>query len=829
MASTSRLIRLLIALTACLALIVADAAFGQEPAPTKLRLSRMIPAGARTTVTEGWSVLEFTLTNFTDVDRLTRVFVLYEGEPDVQYGRQVWVPAGATVDSWLLVGPAVAQRHEKWREIQMLLYDATSGTEELVLPRTTERVRSRAVGYAKRETTTAIVYDPPPLEEDIPPGLPPSPLTPGEEAAVLARSFRLSRGLSEHVQQLSPGGLPRLPEGFDAVDQLILASDAAADDVAGLRALRRWLLQGGTLWVMLDQVDPDRIAPLLGEALDFQVIGRGGLNEFRVTATGDPVAPLQRHDRPVTLARVLLPAGEVAPYSVGAWPAWFRRRVGAGQVIFTTLGPRGWLRTRRPGEPRAPFPTFPDQPVPTDPFNVVCEAAYSPGAARHGLDADDLKPALAEQIGYTVVRRDAAALVFGAFLAVALGLGLLLRRTRRPEVIGAAAPALALAAGAAFVALGGQARDAAPPTAAAAQLIAAAPGIDEIALHGILATYRPTSGPVELAAERGGFFEPDLRDLKGRRRRLIITDIDRWHWEGVALPAGVRFAPFRATSASIPPPGVVARFGPAGLEGTLDPGPLRGLGDAVLVPSEGRNLAVRLGPERAFRAGPADVLPAEQYLADAVLSDQQRRRQELYRRTLKRAVGTAGAGPSVLYAWAEPLDLGFTFAPAGARPAGMALLKLPLRLERSAPGTRVTVPGPLVTVRRRLDDNLAPPTPESSQPAEMDLRFQLPAEVLPLEVARARLSARIDARGRTLTVAGQDGAKSVELYRAKSPLDPFTVEIDDARLLRPDATGGLHLHLSIGAAAQQGKGPRAPAAPKWVIEYLELEVSGTTK
>lgn len=820
-------------LAALLMLLAVGAAAAQEPAPTKLRLSGMVPGGARTTVTEGWNVLEFTLTNFTDTDRLTRVFVLYEGEPEVQYGRQVWVPAGATVNSWLLAGPAASQRHEKSREIQMLLYDATSGTEELVLPRTDERVRARAVGYSKRETTTTILYDMPPLEEDLPPGQPPPPLTPGEEAAVMSRSFRLNRGLSERVQLLAPGGLPRLTAGFDAVDQVILASNEVADDAAGLRALRRWLLQGGTLWVALDLVDPDRLAPLLGEALDFQLVDRVGLTEFRVAPTmADPAAPpvpVQRHDRPVTLARVLLPAGEIAAHAVGGWPAWFHRRVGAGKVIFTTLGPRGWLRARRAGEPRAPFPTFPDQPVPTEPFGAVCEAVYVPGAVRHDLEASDLEPALAEQIGYTVVPLNAAALVFGVFLAAALGIGLLLRQTRRPETIGAAAPVLALAAGAAFVVLGGQARDAAPPTDAAAQLVATAPGIDEVALHGMLAAYRSTSGPAELAVTNGGFFEPDLRGLEGRRRRLVVTDFDRWHWEGVALPAGVRFAPFRAAAPANPPPSVVARFGPNGLEGTLEPGPFHGLTDAVLDPAEGRRLAVRLGPDRAFRVGPADVLPAGQYLAGAVLSDSQRRRQELYRHALKRDAGHTGTGPPIVYAWAEPLDLHFTFAPQGARQTGMSLLKLPLRLERPTPGTRITVPGPLVTVRRQLGENLTPPTPESSQPAEMDLRFQLPAAALPLEVTRARLSARVDARGRTLTVSGQGDAGRVELHRAESPIDPFTVEIGDARLLRPNATGGLHLHLSIGGAARQGKGARASAPTKWAIEYLELEVIGTAK
>ena len=78
------------------------------------------------------------------------------------------------------------------------------------------------------------------------------------------------------------------------------------------------------------------------------------------------------------------------------------------------------------------------------------------------------------------------------------------------------------------------------------------------------------------------------------------------------------------------------------------------------------------------------------------------------------------------------------------------------------------------------------------------MRFQLPAEVRPLRVDGARFLAKIDARGRRVTVAGLAGDAAVELARADSPLEPLRVDITDERLLRPDAAGGLHLQLTIG-------------------------------
>src|SRR5437879_3883814 len=70
-----------------------------QKATQHLSLDGGSAAGARSTVTEGWTTLEFTVTNWSDVDRRARVLALYDGRPDVQYGRDVWVPARSRVTS----------------------------------------------------------------------------------------------------------------------------------------------------------------------------------------------------------------------------------------------------------------------------------------------------------------------------------------------------------------------------------------------------------------------------------------------------------------------------------------------------------------------------------------------------------------------------------------------------------------------------------------------------------------------------------------------------------------------------------------------------------
>src|SRR5262249_9738290 len=112
---------------------------------------------------------------------------------------------------------------------------------------------------------------------------------------------------------------------------------------------------------------------------------------------------------------------------------------------------------------------------------------------------------------------------------------------------------------------------------------------------------------------------------------------------------------------------------------------------------------------------------------------------------------------------------------------------------------------------------------------DMRLRFQLPAEVMPFRIEQARLSYRMDAPSRRITLAGVVDGNSVELHRVESPLDPVQVEIKDARLLHLDADGGLYMNLDVSNPIGARTEPDAAQPdPKWSLEYLELDVTGTT-
>jgi hypothetical protein len=225
---------------------------------------------------------------------------------------------------------------------------------------------------------------------------------------------------------------------------------------------------------------------------------------------------------------------------------------------------------------------------------------------------------------------------------------------------------------------------------------------------------------------------------------------------------------------------------------------LQNLSDALLSTPTGRKLAVHIQPDGAFHAVASDTLPKGHYLSGTLLTDRQQRRQDFYGVFLKAPRPASLRERNVLLAWADPLDMHFRIAP-GARVAGSALVLAPLHLERLPAGERATIPGAFVPYQRILENGqVVRPMVKSSQDVEMHLRFQLPAEVLPFKIERARLSARIESPGRRVTIAGQDGNRLTEVYRIDSPLDPICIDIAEERLLHVDEEGGLLLYVAIG-------------------------------
>jgi hypothetical protein len=235
---------------------------------------------------------------------------------------------------------------------------------------------------------------------------------------------------------------------------------------------------------------------------------------------------------------------------------------------------------------------------------------------------------------------------------------------------------------------------------------------------------------------------------------------------------------------------------------------------------------VRVNDDGTFHTGSQDALPIGQFLAGGILSDDQQRRQEAYREFLRRPANARTEPRTALLAWAKPLDVQFDLDPE-ARTTGSALLVVPLRMERPLPGERLTIPGSLIPFRQMLPTGPIRPTVESTKASNMNLRFQLPASALPFTVESARLTVKMNAPSRRVTISGRAGEGTVELAHIESPLDPIRVDITDERFLHLDEQGGLLVNLAV---SDLGNAPgAAQVEEQWAIEYIELEVAGKTR
>lgn len=805
------------ALLVCVARVAA-----QTPIPD-LRLKSLRPGGVQSHLSEGWGMLSFAVANSTPEDKQVRLLSFHPAAPGQQYGRDVWVPAKSTLGSWSRISGPPKPPERSYVELKSLLYDRTAGRERLVRSPDGPPVHSELVSFHRNEPGTTLM-----LDVDVADGTQGATSARDDRRASeirdLVRIFRHRQGWTARVNTVKQRFLPPVAEAFDGINHFVLGSDRIVEDAAGLRALRGWLERGGTLWVLLDRVQRHTVATLLGDVLDFHVVDRISVTTMHLRGGPDNIKRVEKEptelEQPVDFVRVVAPQAQML-YTQDGWPAAFQTDVGRGRVLVTTLGARGWMRPRTAGDPKSRYAEHPNLSIALAPFELLTEELQPRGEPPPPLGADDLRPFVSDQIGYSVVSRDTVVSVFvSLFLVLSLS-ALALSRQGLLEHLGWLGTSLALAAAGTFIGLGEWSRSAVPTTMAVTQLVDAASGLDEASATGCLGVYQPAAAAINIGAEQGGDFDLDVADLAGRDHRRVQTDLDCWHWENLELPAGVRLGQFRHTVRTAEPLEATVRFGPEGIEGRLTLGPFRHAEDAILSTPGEHALAARLNADGTVLAGVNDELPPGQWLASGLLTDRQRARQSLYAKLLAEPQPRFIAHRHLLLAWADPVDMHFSLA-AEPRRTGAALLLIPLRFQRTPPGTRVTIPPAFVDCKRLTTEGQSfRAASYGRDSATVRFRFQVPVSVLPLEVESARLTVKMTAAGREVVVNALPGGEPVPLRKLAGPLGVESIEIDDPRLLRLDDQGTFHINLVIGDA-------HGAEQDQWRIGSLGLEVRGQT-
>ena len=743
-------------------------------------------------------------TNQSGQDGEAMLAMYFDEQPGRQYARRLWVPANSRRYDWIpfyLPNAIIGGRGQA--SVRTSRLEVANGRELLQRREGETLAEEMLLAIDTDPVKTAAYYRKPPLGAETA-----TEMYLDDDVAATMGLARTTSGLSVNVTQLDLDFLPPWVEILRMYDNMVLTSDRIQQDAAGQSAIRGWLRTGGRLWITLDRVAPETVSLLLGNAVDLQIIDRVPLDRYTLVSrdptSGAAVEELCEYEEPVDLVRVVTSASDV-PSHINGWPAAVRVPFGEGEVLLTTLAPRGW---------RAEF-----QPQPTQALKAMMFRLFQ---VRDGRPSPRVfQSALQQQIGYSVPSRGLATFVLGSYCAALLGAGLWLYRQNRLDRLAWIVPSITLPAFLLFVLLGVSSSNKVPPTLAHAQLITHIPQANEARIDGLAAIYDSQSRDVAWQGVERTWLLPDPAD-DANVRRLVWTDVDGMETQNASVKAG---SVGLATESAVRPlkthVGARGQFGPDGFEGRFESGDLRQSADFVLLNPAASAMAVKVDASGRFRATPSAVLAAAEYSGESLLSDEQRRRQDVMRKLFDPTDSmTFPTGPSLAF-WSETLSEGARF-PEGFETRSTALNVVPLEIERTAPGQTFTVPPPFLRVASiagragistAYDARTGTWVRELTRASEIALRFQLPDQVLPARLERGLLTLRGNVPSRTVGIwdFGGPAPRKIRDYPNVNGVIECPLEASDLTL---DAQGGVRLIFSVsGVNGQADEGaPRAGTA-----------------
>jgi hypothetical protein len=842
-------LRSVLALTAALA--ASAVATGDDAGAPMVRYSaiRSGGGGLHTYVPEKWGVIALDVTNPLDEPREVLSTTYIDNNTTLQYGRRIWMPARSQLKTWHpLLLPKLSPDKAGRFEFHSLIPDAGNAGESLTREESGQMLHSGIFPAQGQMPITGMIESLDPSSPEV-----------VDWAYEMVVAVRCQQRLSRRLDRLGDQFFAPDAVSLAVLDQLVIADDRVLEDPAGLAAIRRWVYGGGRLWVLADKVHPPVLERILGDECTFQVIDRVGLTTVRIepiVEQGMPPPIETDYEQPVDLVRVVASGVEVS-YTVNGWPAACWKSFGAGRILVTTLASEGWIRPRRAGDPppaaSGPEGSSESSFFPLPPMAELAILFFQRKIPRPSI-ARALEPQAAQYVGYSIPSRGwIVGLLAGFALAVTLA-GVWLVRRGALEHLGWLSPGLAVGTAAVLLVVGGRNRHAIPALAAAVEFVEVVPGTDDVRSEGAVAFYDPEASPTVLGSVRGGRLIPDMTGLEGTTRRMVWTDLDAWHWENLTLGGGQRSGVFEQSG--MPSVRIEARATPdrEGLSGRISLPGAADLGDAVLATRFGR-IGVAIQSNGEFRASADDVFAADQFLGAGLLEDEQDRRRETYRRVLPEYFRTRESSLPLVFFWAGSNAGRFEFGD-DRKSLGSSLYAVPLTLERPAAGTVVRIPAPLLPFFKRPQPDGTPSSPLWDNrtnewelrhtPGSLWLNFRLPAELLPVELTRARLVVRVTGpvgrfevfglknAGRDTAVEGRGGKPAQDVLSIaiwRDPVGSRTFEFDDRDLLQTADDGGLVLGFLAGDADRPELTETREAAGSktndWRIERVALELVGT--
>ncbi len=819
----------------CIVLLLSATVIAQSSVePPKTFSLGVAPGGTQRHVPGRWATLSIGARNNTDVDAEQSVAVIVADQQNLQYARRLWVPAGALRRSWLpiQIPPDIPTDQLQLDITSMQLGESVDGDEQFQANEIGMPTVERTLLLSHEDSRCAVVFATPDYYIET------------ESDKFNALTYTVNAGRDGVYDSRGGSGvihwiddfLPPSPVGLNSIDQLVIASGQLLRDSTAAAQLRKWVFEGGQLWIMTDQIPPEIVRQLIGDTTCYEIVDRVELNEFSIT-TVDNSGVSQRatienwtSETPVELLRVVADTDDVVA-TIDGWPAAFRKPLGKGEVLFTTLGARGWTQG---GQSLLIYQS-------------IAKRFFSRRSPSPQPTADLLAFVDAE-IGYEIPSRSVIASILLAHFLVIVGAGIWLAIRGKLQQMAWIIPVAGIASAAILMFIGNAKTSAIPSTVATSQIARPLPSSSDVDVHSVAAVYSSVSKPLKIQSSSDAMtmFRDGLEG--GEVKRLMFTDFGKSQWQFVELPPGVvRHVETDATITLPKPWNVIGRFTRQGFEGRLDGIDASTCEDAVIITPSTPSLGMLPKPNAIgfFVGGVDNVLAEDQYISTSIVSDIQQDRQGLIRRMLDADTPPFGTEPTMLV-WTNPLNLNVDFGD-GFNHRGSTLASLPVQLQRLSSGSEFVVPETFVRFdtfagtrgRTAIYNPRIGRWIELNQPADAQLKLIVPDVLLPCSVKRVNVQIKINAPSRTLTILGRESASGerATLFEKKNPTGVLRFSIDDPDALQITSDGGILLSVVVSESDEERESIQKPvesgtlASPSrstWRIDHLHANVEGVT-
>ena len=810
-----------------LLLISVQGVCGDEPTPAaqpNLTL-RMNAGGIGRHVSSRWGMTKATVTNEGSETQTALIVVTPEASGGLQYAKKFSVPARSIFEtSWPV---RVGRVETPISDFAYLLFP--NGAEDGLIHRSQhdEFIPTYAglISSNPMLGLTGCLSDPEEPTEHM------------DSTLNLLRLMSYSRRMQQNVITIKPADLSSHAECLEPLDQLTVTSSKLLHYPDAIDSIRAWLQRGGRLWIRLDRTGIDAARSLLDDALPLSVVGETTANSVLLTLNPEyrkqtyPTREVERtFDEPIRYVRVVQDGGE-AIWNIDGWPVAMRVSVGRGTVVVTTVDSSVfYLPQTRTREDTPQFRLIPS----AEPM----QSALFVNRPEPMLRQNSVTEQAASVIGYRIPSRFTAIGLTLCFPALLLVVGVWLQRREQGERLILLLPVIAILVAIPAVGRGSLGRGVAPKTVIETALIQSVPGSKRLVSDGYASVFDFGSEALNVSSTDGTIIEVDPDPTNRNYRRLVWTGIDSCHWEGLEPPDGIRTFSERSLETLQHPLSVTATFDEKGVVGSLESGGLSETGDLMIAGMSPDRMSLVLDSAGQFRGTPQDVLAVGNFSGGTLVSDQQRRRAEVYASVFENTAGVQGF-PQVasLLFWAQSNRQMLNIGDSDVRRERSLLVVHPLRMEQPKIGSRITIPSPFIALRTTQDsegagfssifDNGRRQWSKTEASSRSFMQFQIPAVCLPFEVESAELELFIRAGSRTVTVSAGSFESQAVVKSLDSPLGTQSISVPVDLIRESLREGRLYIALDVSELDES-----QPAADENVSEtqndYWEISRLGLT-